>query len=141
MKDFHKLLVWKKAHGLTLAVYHASSLFPDHERYGLTSQLQRASASIAANLAEGCGRESDGDFRRFVEIASGSACEVEYHLLLARDLNMLGEHVYQRLDRDVNEVTRMLAALARRLRTTQPKRPNQTNPIRSFDLKKLKANS
>ncbi len=119
MKDFHKLLVWKKAHELTLAVYQASSLFPDHERYGLTSQLQRASASIAANLAEGCGRESDGDFRRFVEIASGSACEVEYHLLLARDLKMLGEQDYQRLNRDVNEVKRMLASLSRRLRATR----------------------
>ncbi|MCC7083718.1 MAG: four helix bundle protein [Pirellulales bacterium] len=70
MKDFHNLQVWKKANHLTLNVYHATSNFPSHERFGLMSQIQRASASIAANLAEGCGRETDGDFRRFVEITS-----------------------------------------------------------------------
>jgi four helix bundle protein len=132
MKDFHNLQVWKKAHQLTLNVYHATSNFPSHERFGLTSQIQRAAASIAANLAEGCRRETDGDFRRFVEIASGSACEVEYHLLLARDLKLISDQIHQRLHQDVNEVKRMLASLARRLRSTstkaRPDLPSKSKP-------------
>ncbi len=83
---------------------------------GLTSQLRRASASIAANIAEGCGRRTDADFCRFVDIAAGSACEVEYHVLLARDLGILENSNYQSLDREVNEIKRMLASLSRRLR-------------------------
>jgi four helix bundle protein len=74
--------------------------------------LRRAAASIAANLAEGCGRESDSDFRRFVQIASGSACEVEYHLLLAHDLGLSDKSVYELLDGQVNEVKRMLVGLS-----------------------------
>jgi four helix bundle protein len=74
---------------------------------------KRASASIGANLAEGCGRDSDADFRRFVQIASGSACEVEYHLLLANDLGLLPAGVHQHLDMQINEVKRMLVGLSR----------------------------
>jgi four helix bundle protein len=115
MKDFRRLDVWKKAHELTLQVYRLTARFPTTERYGLASQLQRAAASIGANLAEGSGRETDADTRRFVQIASGSACEVEYHLLLARDLGMINEEEYQPLDRNVNEVKRMLVDLAKYL--------------------------
>lgn len=89
MRNFQKLEVWKKAHELTLSIYRLTANFPTNERYGLTSQLQRASASIGANLAEGCGRETDADYRRFVQMAAGSACEVEYHLILSRDLGLL----------------------------------------------------
>ena len=87
MKDFRDLQVWQKAHGLTLAIYRVTVTFPRQELYGLTTQLRRASSSIAANLAEGCGRNSDAEFARFCSIAMGSASELEYHLLLARDLN------------------------------------------------------
>ena len=73
-------------------------------------------ASIAANLAEGSGRETDGDKRRFVEIASGSACEVEYYLLLAHDLGLIPEGPYQELDQQINEIKKMLNAFAKRLR-------------------------
>jgi four helix bundle protein len=89
MEDFKDLRVWAKAHELTLAVYQRTRAFPKEETYGLTSQLRRASASIGANIAEGCGRRSDAEMRRFVQIARGSANEVEYHLLLAKDLNLL----------------------------------------------------
>jgi four helix bundle protein len=82
----------------------------------LASQLRRASASIGANLAEGCGRDSDADFRRFVQMASGSACEVEYHLLLAYDLGLIQKSVYEPLDAQVNEVKRMLVGLSRYLK-------------------------
>ena len=115
MRNFRELDVWKKAHVLTVDVYKLTASFPSHERYGLSSQLQRASASIGANLAEGCGRETDADFRRFVQMACGSACEVEYHLLLAHDLNLINEDVHETLNARVNEVKRMLVGLARYL--------------------------
>jgi four helix bundle protein len=103
--------VWPKAHGLTLGIYRASGLFPAEEKFGITSQLQRASASIGANIAEGCGRRSDGEFGRFLNIARGSASETEYHLILARDLGILGEATFNELNDKVQEVQRMLAAL------------------------------
>ena len=93
MKDFYGLKVWHKAHELTLAVYQVTSTFPKSEIFGLTAQLRRSSSSIAANLAEGCGRDTDGDFRRFCSVAGGSASETEYHLLLARDLGIVAPEV------------------------------------------------
>jgi four helix bundle protein len=89
MKDFKELKVWSKAHALTLFVYGVTRTFPKDEIYGLTSQLRRSAASIAANIAEGCGRRSDGELARFLQIARGSASETEYNLLLARDLRLL----------------------------------------------------
>jgi four helix bundle protein len=115
MRNFQKLEVWKKAHELTLAIYRLSANFPSQERYGLTSQLQRASASIGANLAEGCGRETDADYKRFVQMASGSACEVEYHLILARDLALIDEPTHSCLSADINEIKRMLCGLTQYL--------------------------
>lgn len=120
MKDFRRLDVWKRAHELTLKIYRLTEEFPTTERYGLACQLQRAAASIGANLAEGCGRESNADVRRFVQIASGSACEVEYHLLLARDLGIISGDEHQPLDNDINEVKRMLVGLAKHLSSKAP---------------------
>src|SRR4029079_7882544 len=111
MRNFQKLEVWKKAHELTLTIYRLSANFPNHERYGLTSRLQRASASIGANLAEGCGRETDADYRRFAQMASGSACEVEYHLILARDLSLVEVATHDVLNAEINEIKRMLCGL------------------------------
>jgi four helix bundle protein len=88
VKDFRELKVWQKAHELTLAVYQLIANFPPEERYGLSSQLRRAGSSIAANLAEGCGRNGDAELARFCSIAMGSASELEYHLLLGRDLQL-----------------------------------------------------
>jgi four helix bundle protein len=115
MKNFRDLQVWKKAHALTLEIYQATSAFPDVERFGLTSQLRRATGSIPANLAEGCGRGSDADLRRFLQIAMGSASEAEYHLLLAYDLGYLAEPTYKRLTTDAQEIKRMLAAFILKL--------------------------
>jgi len=89
VKDFRQLKVWEKAHQLTLPVYQLTANFPRQQTYRLTSQMRRASASICANLAEGCGRDGDGELARFCSIARGSASELEYHLLLARDLQLL----------------------------------------------------
>ena len=86
MKDFRDLKAWERAHPLTLAIYRATRAFPREELYGLTSQLRRGATSVSSNIAEGCGRGSDADFARCLQIAMGSASEVEYQLLLARDL-------------------------------------------------------
>ena len=115
VKDFHELKVWQKAHELTLAIYRATVDFPRAELYGLTSQLRRANASIGANLAEGCGRSGDAEFARFCSIAMGSASELEYHLLLARDLKLFKPGDYEKLAPRATELKRMLTALLQKL--------------------------
>jgi four helix bundle protein len=99
MQDFRNLKVWQRAHALTLDIYRATEAFPQREIYGLTSQIRRAGASMGANIAEGCGRGGDAELRRFLLIAMGSASELEYHLLLARDLGVLSEDDHERLAR------------------------------------------
>jgi four helix bundle protein len=89
MQDFRKLKVWGKVHAVTLHVYRCTAVFPRNEMFGLTSQMRRAAASMGANVAEGCGRDGDPELARFLQIAMGSASELEYHLLLARDLQLL----------------------------------------------------
>ena len=95
MKDFRQLKVWQKAHQLTLDVYRLTASFPSDEIYGLTTQMRRAGSSIPANLAEGCGRNGDAELSRFCHIAMGSASELEYHLLLARHLKVIGSGDYE----------------------------------------------
>jgi four helix bundle protein len=115
MRSFRELKVWEKAHQLTLAVYKATAHFPKEEMYGLTSQIRRSCESIPANIAEGCGRPGGADLGRFLYIALGSASELEYHLLLARDLALLNSADYDRLDGAVVEIKRMLAAFVHTL--------------------------
>jgi len=98
MEDFKDLIVWTKAHRLTLAVYQRTRTFPKEEMYGLTSQVRRASASIGANIAEGCGRRSDAEMKLFLQIARGSASELECHLLRAKDLQFLAAEDYKDLE-------------------------------------------
>jgi four helix bundle protein len=116
LQSFRNLKVWEKAHLLTLDVYKSSRCFPREEVYGLTSQMRRSSASIGANIAEGTCRKGDVEFGRFVQIAMGSASELEYHLLLAKDLEILKCLDYERLSGEVIEVKRMLASLLVKLR-------------------------
>jgi four helix bundle protein len=116
MKDFHGLKVWQKAHELTLAVYQVTASFPREELYGLTSQLRRSCSSIPANLAEGCGRSGDAEFARFCSIALGSKSELEYHLLLARDLKLIKPKDHEALSQRATELKRMLAGLLQKLR-------------------------
>lgn len=115
MRDFRKQQVWEKAHHLTLAIHKSTTQFPKHELYGLTSQIRRSSASIAANIAEGCGRDSDAEFARFLRIAGGSASETEYHLLLSKDLGFLSLSEYEPLATEVVEVKRMLTSFIKKL--------------------------
>jgi four helix bundle protein len=116
MKDFEKLKVWQKAHHLTLSIYKITQKFPKEELYGLTSQIRRASCSISANVAEGCGRKGDADFARFLQIAMGSASELEYHLLLASDLKLLDSQIFSVLTSDTSEVKRMLSSFIKKLK-------------------------
>jgi len=113
--DFRKLEVWQTSHALGLAVYQVTAEFPSSELYGLTSQMRRAAASISANLAEGCGRQGDPELRRFIRYSLGSATELEYHLLLARDLKLLDASTFARLDGPVHHVQAMLLNLSRAL--------------------------
>jgi four helix bundle protein len=116
MRNYKDLIVWGKAHKLALAIYRETRVFPKGERFGLTSQVRRASCSIPANLAGGCGRRSDGEMGRFVQIAMGSGAELSYHLLLCRDLGILGTAEFSRLSSDLDEVMRMLSALSGRVK-------------------------
>src|SRR6266496_2173632 len=104
MEDFKNLKVWAKAHQLTLVIYQNTRKFPREELYGLASQIRRASASIGANIAEGCGRRSDPEMKRFLQIARGSASELEYHLLLAKDLQYLTVEEFTDLESKVFEI-------------------------------------
>ena len=117
MQNFRDLKVWSKAHTLALAVYKGTEEFPTAERYGLTSQMRRAAISIPTNIAEGCVRSSDADFGRFLHVAMGSASELEYLVLLARDLRILPSANHEELTAAVEEVKRMLASLIARLKS------------------------
>lgn len=119
MKDFRELNVWKKSHQLTLSIYKATKGFPKDEVFGLTSQTRRASASIPANIAEGCGRSGDVEFGRFLQIAMGSASELDYHLLLAKDLGFINDSGYEELLREVTDVKRMLNAFIQKLKANR----------------------
>ena len=121
MQSFRSLRVWEKAHQLTLSVYGLSKAFPREETYGLTSQMRRASASIGTNIAEGCCRKGSSEMARFLQIALGSAGELEYQLLLARDLKYLPQTEYEALDGLVVEVKRMLSSLVQKVKAVQLK--------------------
>jgi four helix bundle protein len=116
MKDFHELKIWQRSHRLTLDVHRATQPFPKDEIYGLTSQMRRASASIPANIAEGCGCQGDLELARFFQMAMGSACELEYHLLLAFDLRLLKESEYRPISKEGTEIQKMLASFIMKLR-------------------------
>jgi len=122
MKDFRSLKVWEKGHHLALKIYQVTSEFPKYEIYGLTSQLRRAAVSIPTNIAEGCGRETDAELARFCQIATGSASEVEYLLLLSHDLGLIKDPEYEPYNQEVNEVKRMLISFLFKLR------PNRNKP-------------
>ncbi len=116
MQDYKKLKVWEKSHALTLAVYRATSKFPKHEQYGLVSQLQRCSSSVPSNIVEGCGLNTKPELLKHLHYAMGSAKEMEYQLLLAKDLGYVPNAAYELLAKDVDEVERMLSALISTIR-------------------------
>jgi four helix bundle protein len=115
MVGFRDVKAWQKAHQLTLTIYRTTRAFPKEEMYGLTSQLRRSSASVCANIAEGCGRSGKRDFARFLQVALGSASELEYHLVLAAELKLIDSATHAQMDAAVVEVKRMLTGFIRKL--------------------------
>jgi four helix bundle protein len=115
VKDFRQLKVWQKSHELVLELYQSTASFPRSEAYGLTAQIRRAAVSIPSNIAQGCGRYGDAELARFCHIASGSASELEYHLLLARDLKFIRPDDYEKLMQQTIEIKRMLTAFVQKL--------------------------
>jgi len=115
MKDFRQLNVWQRAHQVALGIYKLTRDFPKGELYGLTSQMRRSSVSIAANIAEGCAQKTDASFCRYLVIALGSGAELDYYLLLSRDLGLVSETNYESLQSDLTVVKKMLNSLIQKL--------------------------
>ena len=116
MSDFRKLTVWQKSYQLTLNVYRSTGSFPKEELFGMTSQMRRAAASIPANIAEGSGRGSDTELRRFCQIALGSANELQFFVMLSHDLPYMEIQQYTKLNESILEVQRMLGSLIQKLK-------------------------
>jgi len=116
MIDFKDLDVWKKSHELTLKIYEVTKSYPADELYGLTSQIRRASYSIPMNIAEGKGSLFKKEYIRFLGIARGSALELEYQLILSKDLGYITEDEYKMLDFNLKEIHKMLNGLIKSLR-------------------------
>ena len=104
MKDFRDLKIWSRSHQLTLQVYELTRSFPKEEIYGLVSQIRRSASSIPTNIAEGCGRNTDADFARFLDTSMGSASELEYQLILSRDLAYLSLEAYETTNTELVEI-------------------------------------
>lgn len=121
MRNYKNLNVWQKSHELTLRMYKVTENFPRSEQYSLTSQVRRACYSIPMNIAEGCGKSSDPDFARFLDMSSGSASELDYQLLLAKDLGLLAVDDYRELFERLNHVRKMLTSLIKTVRSRKPK--------------------
>ncbi len=115
MRNFQELSIWQKAHTLTLKVYLITKEFPKDELYGLISQMRRSSSSIPTNIAEGCGRNSDPELRRFLIISSGSCSELQYQLLLSKDLKFISEDVCKELSEQVIEIRKMIHSFIQKL--------------------------
>jgi len=116
-QDFKQLKVWQKSHEFTLAVYKVTNSFPVSEQYSIVSQLRRASASVGANIAEGCGKRTQKDFGSFLYNALGSCKECENHLLLSKDLGYIKEQDFQELKLLAEQIGKMLTALIKQVQT------------------------
>ena len=116
MKDYRKLVVWEKAHKLTLFVYNITRTFPKEEQYGLVSQIRRAATSTPTNIAEGCGKNTQLDFARYLQHAFGSMQEVQYLSFLSYELKYVDREDYVTLDNNISEVKAMLIGLIQKVR-------------------------
>lgn len=115
MRDFKKYDIWKLSHVFTLKIYDLTKFFPKDELYGIVSQIRRASSSIPTNISEGCGRTSDAEFNRFLTISLGSASEVEYLIILSKDLNYIDENSFIELNQEINTIKRKIYSLKQKL--------------------------
>ncbi len=117
MRDFRGLRVWEESHKLTLGIYKITKPFPKEEMFSLTNQIRPAALSVPSNIAEGCGRETQKDHAHFLQIALGSATEVDYQLLLAKDLNYLEINQYLEMNDKIDKIKRQLANLIKKVRS------------------------
>jgi four helix bundle protein len=116
MRNFQELLIWQKSHQLTLKIYSSTRSFPKEEIFGLTSQVRRSSSSISANIAEGCGHDSNAEFKRYLAIALGSTNELEGHLILAKDLEYLSNPTFIELSAATIELRKMIYSFKQNIR-------------------------
>jgi four helix bundle protein len=117
MQNYKELKVWQKSHAFTLKVYEITKSFPKDELYSLTNQLRRAASSVPANIAEGCGKNSNNELAHFLNISLGSSNETEYFLILSKDLKYLSENIFIELEDNINEIKAMLISLINKVRT------------------------
>ncbi len=117
-RDYTELKIWETAHSLAIDLYRITREFPKDEQFGLVSQIRRAASSIGANIAEGCGQRTNASLRRFIFMSIGSAKELEYHLLLAKDLNYLSMTAYSVLSEKTKTLGKMLQSFAKNMPKT-----------------------
>lgn len=118
VQDFQSLEIWKKSHSLVLSIYKITENdFPKSELFTLTTQIRRATSSIPTNIAEGCGRRTNKDFAHFIQMAIGSSSEVEYQLILAKDLKYITEETWKSLSKNITEIRKMMLSFNKKLST------------------------
>lgn len=118
MRDYKKINAWERSHRFVLQIYALTEAFPVDERFGIISQLRRAALSIPTNIAEGCGRSTESELVRFMDIASGSASEVDYLLYLAMELKYIDPDKYERASSELTEIRKMISGYAKSVRNT-----------------------
>lgn len=116
MRDYKKLMIWERSHALTLDIYKITKSFPKDELYGLTSQIRRAAVSIPTNMAEGSGRDSEVDFKRYLQISMGSACELEYLIFLSNCLEYISEETYEKISTEIESIKKMISSFITKIR-------------------------
>lgn len=119
MRSFQNLDIWKRSHALAIEIYKVTRTFPSNEAFGQVSQIRRAVVSIPTNIAEGCGRRTNSEFANFLNIASGSASEVEYEIILAKETNYINEQQYKYLINEIRQIRSMISAYMTRLHDTK----------------------
>ena len=115
MRDFQQLEFWQRSHNLTLQVYTYTKSFPKEEIYGLSSQMRRSASSIPTNIAEGCGRNSSAELKRFLVIAAGSTSELHYQFILSKDLGYITDPVFKELINEISQIRKMIYSYCERL--------------------------
>lgn len=116
MRKFQDLTIWQRSHSITLKIYQVTDLFPGKEVYGITAQMRRSSSSIATNIAEGCGRNSNAEMKELLTISAGSASELEYQLILSKDLGYLSEAIFNEITNELVEVRKIIYSFQRNMK-------------------------